>query len=168
MSGLASVETTVSAGIALASVSAGWPGPRWRVAERGLEDQLQRLLGPRRPPAAVTLVAVDDATLQQGDWYERNRQLPAWARGVGSLPWPRAAYGLLIERLLAAGARAVAVNVVFEGPSSRGPADDAALAAVLARHRGRVALAAGVEARRPLGQPLGRGARAGHPYHTPR
>jgi adenylate cyclase len=124
------------------SLSAGWPGPRWRVAERGLEDQLQRLLGPRRPPAAVTLVAVDDATLQQGDWYERNRQLPAWARGVGSLPWPRAAYGLLIERLLAAGARAVAVNVVFEGPSSRGPADDAALAAVLARHRGRVALAA--------------------------
>ena len=123
-------------------LSAGWPGPRWRVAERGLEDQLQRLLGPRRPPAAVTLVAVDDATLQQGDWYERNRQLPAWARGVGSLPWPRAAYGLLIERLLAAGARAVAVNVVFEGPSSRGPADDAALAAVLARHRGRVALAA--------------------------
>ena len=123
-------------------LSAGWPGPRWRVAERGLEDQLQRLLGPSRPPAAVTLVAVDDATLQQGDWYERNRQLPAWARGVGSLPWPRAAYGLLIERLLAAGARAVAVNVVFEGPSSRGPADDAALAAVLARHRGRVALAA--------------------------
>jgi adenylate cyclase len=123
-------------------LSAGWPGPRWRVAERGLEDQLQRLLGPRRPPAAVTLVAVDDATLQQGDWYERNRQLPTWARGVGSLPWPRAAYGLLIERLLAAGAQAVAVNVVFEGPSSRGPADDAALAAVLARHRGRVALAA--------------------------
>ena len=123
-------------------LSAGWPGPRWRVAERGLEDQLQRLLGPRRPPPAVTLVAVDDATLQQGDWYERNRQVPAWARGVGSLPWPRAAYGLLIERLLAAGARAVAVNVVFEGPSSHGPADDAALAAVLARHRGRVALAA--------------------------
>jgi len=123
-------------------LSAGWPGPRWRVAERGLEDQLQRLLGPRRPSAAVTLVAVDDATLQQGDWYERNRQVPTWARGVGSLPWPRAAYGLLIERLLAAGVRAVAVNVVFEGPSSHGPADDAALAAVLARHRGRVALAA--------------------------
>jgi len=122
--------------------SAGWPGPRWRVAERGLEDQLQRLLGPGRPPAAVTLVAVDDATLQQGDWYERSRTVPPWARGLGSLPWPRAAYGLLIERLLAAGARAVAVNVVFEGPSSHGPADDASLAAVLARHRGRVALAA--------------------------
>jgi len=90
----------------------------------------------------VTLVAVDDATLQQGDWYERSRTVPPWARGLGSLPWPRAAYGLLIERLLAAGARAVAVNVVFEGPSSHGPADDASLAAVLARHRGRVALAA--------------------------
>jgi adenylate cyclase len=124
---------------------AGWPGARWRVAERGLEDQLQRLLGPRRPPPQVVLVAIDDATLQQGDWYEQNRQVPAWARGVGSLPWPRAAYGQVTERLLAAGARAVAINVVFEGPSSRGPEDDAALAAVLARHRGRVALAAEME-----------------------
>ncbi|MEB3183507.1 MAG: adenylate/guanylate cyclase domain-containing protein [Cyanobacteriota bacterium] len=123
-------------------LSAGWPGPRWQVAERGLEDQLLRLSGPQQPPGGVALVAIDDASLQQGDWYERNRGLPEWAQGLGSLPWPRAAYAMLIERLLAAGARAVAVNVVFEGASARGPADDAALAATLRRHRGRVALAA--------------------------
>jgi adenylate cyclase len=36
----------------------------------------------------------------------------------------------------------VAINVVFEGPSGQGPADDAALAAVLNLHPGRIVLAA--------------------------
>ncbi|MEB3166039.1 MAG: adenylate/guanylate cyclase domain-containing protein [Cyanobacteriota bacterium] len=122
--------------------TAGWPGPRWHVWERGLEDQLQALLGPRQPPPGVVLVTVDDATLQVGDWFEQNRRIPTWAQGVGSLPWPRAAYGETAERLLRAGAAAVAINVVFEGTSSRGPADDQDFAARLQRHPGRIALAA--------------------------
>jgi adenylate cyclase len=90
----------------------------------------------------VVLVTVDDATLQQGDWFEDNRRIPAWAQGMGRLPWPRAAYGRVAEKLLQAGARAVAINVVFEGPSGKGPADDAAFASILRRHPGRIALAA--------------------------
>ena len=40
------------------------------------------------------------------------------------------------------GAAAVAINVVFEGPSGKGPADDAAMTALLKPLQGRVALAA--------------------------
>ncbi len=123
-------------------VTAGWPGPRWRVGERALEDQLIRLRGVRKPPAGVLLVAVDDATLQQGDWFEQGHHIPDWARGMGTLPWPRATYGAVAEKLLQAGARAVAINVVFEGPSAKGAADDAALEGMLRRHPGRIALAA--------------------------
>ncbi|MEI7665603.1 MAG: adenylate/guanylate cyclase domain-containing protein [Synechococcaceae cyanobacterium ELA263] len=122
--------------------TAGWPGPRWRVWERAFEDQLLVLRGPRRPPRQVLVVAVDDATLQQGSWFEQSRQIPDWARGIGTLPWPRAAYARVAARLLDAGAAAVAINVVFEGPSRNGPADDAAMAAILRAHPGRVALAA--------------------------
>jgi len=121
---------------------AGWPPAPWRSGERGLEDQLVRLRGPRTTPRPVVVVAIDDATLQQGSWFEGNRVVPAWARGIGTLPWPRASYGQLATRLLEAGADAVALNVVFEGPSSRGPADDGGLAAALAPQRGRIALAA--------------------------
>ncbi len=128
--------------LAWVGVTSGWPGPRWRVAERGLEDQLVRLHGPRRPPPGVVLVTVDDATLQQGDWFEEARRIPEWARGVGSLPWPRAAYGLVAEKLLQAGAGAVAINVVFEGPSGKGEADDDAMELRLRRYPGRIALAA--------------------------
>jgi adenylate cyclase len=139
-----SLATALLSSVVMAwvGVTAGWPGPRWRIWERGLEDQLLLLRGPRRPPAELVLVAVDDATLQQGAWFERNRAIPAWAGGIGTLPWPRAAYGQLAARLLDAGAAAVAINVVFEGPSRNGPADDAAMAAVLRRHPGRIALAA--------------------------
>ena len=123
-------------------LSAGWPGPRWRIWERGLGDQLLLLLGSRQPPASVVVVPVDDATLQQGDWFEQNRHIPQWAKGVGTLPWPRAAYGQVAGKLIEAGAAAVAINVVFEGPSARGQADDDAMAAILRRHPGRIALAA--------------------------
>ena len=122
--------------------TAGWPGPRWRVWERAFEDQLLVLRGQRRPPRELVVVPVDDATLQQGSWFEQNRQTPAWARGIGTLPWPRAAYGQVAARLLEAGAAAVAINVVFEGPSRHGPADDAAMQAILRAHPGRIALAA--------------------------
>jgi adenylate cyclase len=92
----------------------------------------------------VVLVAVDDATLQQGSWFvgQKPDQIPAWARGIDTLPWPRAAYGLLAARLRQAGAAAVAINVTFAGPSSKGPADDAAMAKNLEPLRGHVALAA--------------------------
>lgn len=132
----------VVAVLAWVGVSSGWPGPRMRVWERGVEQQLLLLRGPRRPPPNVVLVTVDDATLQQGDWFEDEGRIPEWARGVGSLPWPRATYGMVAEKLLQAGARAVAVNVVFEGPSGKGPADDDALELRLRRYPGRVALAA--------------------------
>ena len=131
------------AGIALGTgLLSGWPTLRWRIWERALEDQLHGLRGARPVPPDLVVVAIDDATLQQGAWFERSPAIPAWARGVGTLPWPRAAYGRLAEHLLEAGAAAVAINVVFEGPSSAGPADDAALGAILQRHRGRIVLAA--------------------------
>jgi adenylate cyclase len=137
-----SFRVLVVAVLAWVGVSAGWPGPRMRVWERGVEQQLLLLRGPRRPPPKVVLVTVDDATLQQGDWFEEEGRIPDWAKGVGSLPWPRATYGMVAEKLLQAGARAVAVNVVFEGPSGKGPADDDALELRLRRYPGRVALAA--------------------------
>ena len=122
----------------------GWPPTRWQEWDRGLEDQLVVLRGPRPTPRQVVLVAVDDASLQQGSWFvgQKPDQIPAWAKGIDTLPWPRAAYGLLATRLRQAGASVVAINVTFAGASQKGPADDAAMAALLQPLRGHVALAA--------------------------
>jgi adenylate cyclase len=137
--GLALLSTVVAL---WAGLSAGWPGPRWRLWEQNLETQLLLWRGPRRPPRRVVMVPVDDASLQQATWFAEagpEAVIPLWARGLDTLPWPRSAYGVIAQRLLEAGAAAVAINVVFEGESAEGPGDDAAMAALL--RRGRVALA---------------------------
>jgi adenylate cyclase len=137
--GLLLLSALVAGGVARVG---GWPGPYWRQWDRAVEDQVQVLLGRRPPPAGVVLVAVDEATLQQGEWFARQADPPSWARGIGSLPWPRAAYGRVAERLLAEGAAVVGINVTFAGPSSHGLADDQAMVAILGRHPRRIALAA--------------------------
>ena len=139
--GLALLSTAVAL---WAGLSAGWPGPRWRLWEQNLETQLLLWRGPRHPPRQVVMVPVDDASLQQTSWFTEagpGAAIPPWARGLDTLPWPRSAYGVITQRLLEAGASAVAINVVFEGESAEGAADDAAMAALLRRSRGRVALA---------------------------
>ena len=128
-----------------AGLSAGWPGPRWQMWDHNLQTQLLLWRGPRRPPRNVLMVPVDDASLQQATWFAEagaGAVIPPWAHGLDTLPWPRSAYGAIAQRLLQAGAAAVAINVVFEGESAAGQADDAAMAALLRRHRGHVALAA--------------------------
>jgi adenylate cyclase len=76
-------------------------------------------------PAEIMLVAIDEPSLED---------LRAW-------PLPRAFYGKIVEGLLVAGATVVGIDVTFVQPAPR-PADDAAFAAALARHPGRVVLAA--------------------------
>jgi len=140
------VLVLISAGVTVwAGVSSGWPGQRLRVWEQSINQQLLLLRGPRRAPRQVVMVPVDDASLQQAAWFTQggpNDVVPDWARGLNTLPWPRATYGVISQRLLQAGAAAVAINVVFEGPSAKGPADDAAMTALLTPLKGRVALAA--------------------------
>jgi adenylate cyclase len=90
----------------------------------------------------VVIVAIDDYSLVQGANADLSddpelRRLVSW-------PWPRAIYDRLLDRLFAAGARAVAFDILFDGPSSHGPEDDARFAAALNRHRGKVVLGAQV------------------------
>lgn len=74
---------------------------------------------PRTP---VVLIALDQQSL---DWGAQENGL-AW-------PWPREAYGLILDFCRRAGARAVALDLVFSEPSASGPADDRAFSEALAR-----------------------------------
>ncbi|WP_295476042.1 adenylate/guanylate cyclase domain-containing protein [Synechococcus sp. UW140] len=120
----------------------GWAPPLWRSWAIATYNQILAWAGPQTPPSGLFLIAIDDASLQQGQWFAQQRNAPNWSKGLGQLPWPRASYATLVEKLRAAGADAVALNVLFEGPSSRSSEDDNQLAATLARHKGHVVLAA--------------------------
>src|SRR6185369_14130004 len=89
-------------------------------------DRLFELRGPRKPVAPIVIVSIDEATFQ-----ELNTQ---W-------PFPRAMHGVLLDKISAGQPLALALDLIFDAPSSRGPADDQALGAAIER-AGNVVVAA--------------------------
>lgn len=112
-----------------------------------IESQAQSLFfelrGPVTPPDNIVIVAIDDPSLSDAkQFYDTDPQKYAYLEPLQKWPWKRTAYAQVIERLMAAGARSVAVDVLLADPSSYGVADDEQLAKVLQRYAGRVTLAA--------------------------
>ena len=95
-------------------------------ADALLWDVALRTAGGRAPPADLVVVAVDDADVE------------AW----GGWPLDRRRWAALIDRLDAAGARTIVLDVLLEG-TAEPPAADARLAAAMRRH-GAVLLSLGV------------------------
>jgi CHASE2 domain-containing sensor protein len=117
--------------------------PPWvQALERQAQSIVLQLRPEVAPPSNIVILAIDETSVSQ---------LPQW-------PLPRKTYAQVIERLMAAGAETVSIDVLWDLPSSYGSSsvtadcdpntasvDDQALAAVLARYPGRVTLAAHFE-----------------------
>ncbi|KZR62031.1 CHASE2 domain-containing protein [Prochlorococcus sp. MIT 1303] len=74
-----------------------YPSPK-ELLELAFVDAAQELRGPRRAPDGITVVAIDDFSLQQAsntDLSERRdlRSLQPW-------PWPRKNYATVLDRLI--------------------------------------------------------------------
>ncbi|HEY9617648.1 MAG TPA: adenylate/guanylate cyclase domain-containing protein [Microcoleaceae cyanobacterium] len=112
--------------------------PAWL---RSLELQTQswffRLRGQVAPPKQIVILAIDDDSLTRG----RDSQDIQALEPIQSWPWRRTAYAEAIEKVMAAGAKAVALDVVLDVPS-KFPQDDRRLQQTLERYSGRVTLAA--------------------------
>ncbi len=107
--------------------------------------------GPQPPAPEVVIVGIDEnsfvADTFNGEELRANPELKL----LSSWPWPRKAHALLLGKLLAAGAKMVAFDLLFTTPSIYGPEDDAAWRAALEKGRGRVVIGANrVEDRDPV------------------
>jgi adenylate cyclase len=87
-------------------------------------DRLVELRGPRQPRAPIVIVAIDESSIIELDHW----------------PFARATHAQLIDRVSAGAPLAIGIHLLFDGPSIRGLADDAALGAAVAR-AGNVVLA---------------------------
>ncbi|RTT36029.1 CHASE2 domain-containing protein, partial [Pseudomonas paraeruginosa] len=94
---------------ALLSLSAGLP------LNNLLYDRLRNLT-PLAVDPRILIVAIDDRSLES----------------LGRWPWPRSVHAELLERLSAAGARSVLLDVIFSEPSAD-PDNDRQLAQSLCR-----------------------------------
>lgn len=111
-----------------------------------LEGQAQAFLlllrGPVNPPESILILAIDEESLAQGDIYRNHPEQYPFLAPIQAWPWQRAAYAEVIEKVLAAGAKSISVDVVLADPSSYGSADDQRLRDVLQKHGDQVNLAA--------------------------
>lgn len=116
--------------------------PHWsQVADNHLQSVFFELRGVRTPPDEVLLLTIDDHSLSQGGVYRSNPQAYSTLEPIQSWPWKRAAYAQVLDRLVGAGARVVAFDLLLSGPSSYGPGDDQSFHRALRRHGQRVVLA---------------------------
>tara|TARA_B100001063_G_scaffold104684_1_gene97732 strand:+ start:3626 stop:5503 length:1878 start_codon:yes stop_codon:yes gene_type:complete len=109
---------------------------------RGIELRfagvVQETRGVRSVPDRLIIVAIDDFSLQQAANADLSND--PLLQSLSQWPWRRRIHATVLDRLIEAGATAVAFDLLFESPSSHGEADDAAFAKVLKRHREQVVL----------------------------
>lgn len=125
--------------------------------ELGLMEEAQELRGIRKVPNRVVIVGIDDFSLVQAANSDLSKE--AELQTLQSWPWPRKAYGLVIERLVESGVKAVGLDLLLDTPSSHGKTDDNALAIALQQHIPTVVMGAQVLE--------SRGNIAGLSLHTP-
>ena len=105
------------AGAAVVTVALVWAGFLEPLETWSL-DQLFELRGARAPTTPIVIVTIDESS-----FVELHTQ---W-------PFPRALHGRLLDRISAGRPLAIGLDLIFDVPSSRGPKDDAALGAAVAR-----------------------------------
>lgn len=106
------------AGLCLFSASIFLTLSPWgRMLDRAAYDNLFCIRGTAIPPEDILIVAIDE---------------PSFAFFKKQWPWPRSLHARLADVLFAAGARTVAMDIIFAEPSE--PEEDAALAAAIERH----------------------------------
>lgn len=111
-----------------------------------LERQVQALFfevrGAIVAPSDVVILAIDESSLTQQEFYQTDPEKYSHLEPLQSWPWQRSAYAQVIDKLMAAGARSVSLDIIFSAPSSYGEADDQQFAQSLQQHAERTVLAA--------------------------
>ncbi|MDF5708019.1 MAG: CHASE2 domain-containing protein [Nostoc sp. S4] len=131
---------TWAIGAALLTAS-GWDSVQ--LMENQALSEFFQVRGAIAPPEDIVILAIDDQSISvPRQYYKTDPKQYAYLETLKSFPYKRAAYAQVIAKLIKAGARSVAIDIVFDTPSSYGPSDDRQLQAALQKYGSKVTLAA--------------------------
>jgi len=110
----------------------------FRRVENQVRDLVMQRSGRAKVDPRLVYVAIDDATMNVGGnlFPDDLAASPALREMATAFPWPRDVYGMVIDRLVQAGAKVVAIDMLF--PAAR--EGDPALEAALDKYRDRVVI----------------------------
>jgi serine/threonine protein kinase/CHASE2 domain-containing sensor protein len=127
----------------IAAIATANEAPQVQILEQDAQTRFFTLRGRVDPPQDIVILKMDEYSISQAKTnYPADPQKFAYLEPLLTNPWQRVAYAEVIDRLMAAGARSVAVDLVFDIPSTYGTADDQRFIQTLQRHAGRITLAA--------------------------
>jgi len=113
-----------------------------QLLERQTQTLFFELRGPVAPPSNIVILGMDEDSIVQGSQiYPTDRQKYAYLQPLSTSPPQRSAYTVVIDRLMAAGAKAIALDVVLDAPGDD-RAQDEQLQTVLNKYAEHVVLAA--------------------------
>jgi adenylate cyclase len=114
---------------------------------QNLERQTQSAFfywrGTIAPPPDIVILAIDDISLRQGEFY--NPKTRPFLEPFRTTTWKRVVYAQVLEKLVKAGAKVVAFDILFVTPSDHGETDDQKLQAAIAKYGDRAVFAASYE-----------------------
>jgi CHASE2 domain-containing sensor protein/thiamine kinase-like enzyme len=144
MVGLGNLLNIVAAVGASLVVSSGGVVAQW--LENQALSTFWQLRGSLVPPEDIVILAIDDPSISLPEqYYKTDPHTYAYLEPLRSFPFKRAAYAEVIEKLMQAGARSVALDVVFDTPGIYGTDDDRQLQAALKKYGSKITLAAQYE-----------------------
>jgi adenylate cyclase len=123
------------------AIATGTNHPQTKFFERQTQSAFFYLRGTVAPPADIVILAIDEDTLKQGEFYNSDPKKFAFLEPFKSFPLKRTIYAQAIEKALDSGAKVVAIDLFFYSPSRDGAAVDAQLQKVLDKYGDRVVLA---------------------------
>lgn len=115
--------------------------PLIQLIEKRSQLLFYRLRGVVTPPDDIIILAIDQASLIQGEFYASKPEQYADLAPIQSWPWQRRAYAIALDRLMQARARSVSLDILFLDPSSYGIEDDQSLEQALQAYGDRIVLA---------------------------
>ena len=117
-----------------------------QMMENQAQSAFYQLRGSIAPPKDIVILAIDDDSISTpAVSYATDPIKYGHLEPLKGFPYKREAYGQVIEKLVQAGARAVALDVIFDLPSSHGLEDDRKFQTMLQRYGNKVVLAASYE-----------------------
>ncbi|MBD2187224.1 CHASE2 domain-containing protein [Pseudanabaena mucicola] len=99
--------------------------------------------GTITPPKDIVILAIDDISLRQGEFY--NPKTRPFLEPFRTTTWKRVVYAQVLEKLVKAGAKVVAFDILFVTPGDHGEADDQKLQTAIAKYGDRAVFAASYE-----------------------
>jgi adenylate cyclase len=111
--------------------------------ERQTQSAFFKWRGSIAPPKDIVILAIDDLSLRQGEFYDPKKR--PFLEPFRTTTWKRVVYAQVLEKLVKAGAKVVAFDILFVTPGDHGAADDNKFQTAIAKYGERAVFAASYE-----------------------